>query len=435
MQGDSIGRAERGASMRVALLAPLYEPVPPRLYGGTERVVSWLAEALVARGHDVTLFASGDSRTSARLEPVVERGLRLDDSAPHDATVLHLWAAEQVRRRARDFDIIHSHIDCLGLCALRGAAAPVVSTLHGRLDLGRLPELHAAYRAHLVSISMAQRGPVQEADWVANVYHGLPLAEYRFSGEPGDFAVFVGRFSPEKRPDVAIRVARRAGVPLVIAAKLDPSDRAYFDDVVRPLLRGPGVEFIGEVDQATKIDLLGRAAVLLFPILWPEPFGLAMIEAMACGTPVVARRCGSIPEVIEPDVTGIICDDDDQLVEAVVRARLLDRAACRREVERRFSAVRMAQSYEMVYRRLTAARSRRHDARSSLHHHHLDRARAAHDVHAHVAGMAAELEIDAARPDPEPVDAEPVEPVGEDGAHQLDGGRGGLHAQAKARAQ
>ena len=342
--------------MRVALLAPLIESVPPLLYGGTERVVSWLTEALVARGHDVTLFASGDSQTRAELVPVVPRALRLEGNRLRDDVALHLMQAELCRRRARDFDVVHTHIDHLAFSALRGADVPVVATLHGRLDLEGLAPLHQLYRGPLVSISDAQRAPMPRANWVATIHHGLPVADYTYSAQGGDFVLFLGRISPEKRPDLAIRVARAAGVPIVLAAKVDAADQRYHDDVVAPLLRAPGVEFVGEVDDAQKIELLGRARALLFPIAWPEPFGLVMIEAMACGTPVVATRWGSIPEVIEDGVTGRVCDDEEALVRALAEVRSIDRAACRLAVERRFSSARMAASYEDVYARLTSPR-------------------------------------------------------------------------------
>ena len=385
--------------MRIALLAPLAEAVPPRLYGGTERVVHWLTEGLLARGHEVTLFASGDSRTRARLVPVVERALRLDPSDLREDVALHLLEAELCRLAVDEFDVVHSHIDYLAFNVLRGLPACTVTTLHGRLDLDGLAALYEHHDGALVSISDAQRVALPRARWVATVHHGLMLDDYRFAPAGGSFLLFLGRMSPEKRPDVAIRVARRAGIPIVLAAKLEPQQRAYFDDAVAPLLREPGVDFIGEVDDARKVDLLGQARALLFPVLWPEPFGLAMIEAMACGTPVVARRCGSIPEVVEDGVTGFVCDDDDQLVEAVARAHEIDRAACRRSVEQRFSNGRMAADYEALYDSLLAASA--HNGRDdSLAHRHHDGARPFEDVDTHIRGVSPHPEIDLTGSDP-----------------------------------
>jgi glycosyltransferase involved in cell wall biosynthesis len=379
--------------LRIALLAPLMESVPPRLYGGTERVVHWLAEGLIDRGHEVTLFASGDSSTRARLVPVVERALRLDPRELRDPVALHLLEAEMCRDRFAEFDVVHSHIDYLAFGAFRGLPVPVVATLHGRLDIDGLDRVHQAYRAPLVSISNAQRAPMPAARWAATIYHGLPLDGIRFDPEGGDYAVFLGRMSREKRPDVAIEVARRAGIRLVLAAKVDPFDGDYFEQEIEPLLAQPGVDFIGEVDDERKQALLGKARALLFPVSWPEPFGLAMVEAMACGTPVIACRCGSVPEVIDHGVTGFICDDDDELVGALARAHELDRAACRRVVERRFGRERMAAEYEMLYRRLIARAEPAPWTQGprSLHHDHVDRADPIEHVDADVVRVASEL--------------------------------------------
>jgi glycosyltransferase involved in cell wall biosynthesis len=341
--------------MRIAQLAPLTESVPPRLYGGTERVVSWLTEALVARGHDVTLFASGDSVTSARLVPVGDRALR---GGTGDPLASHVTMVAMAKERADQFDVVHAHVDFIPFLAFDGARPALVSTLHGRLDLPWLPPVFRQFRtAPLVSISDAQRRPVPDANWVATVHHGLPIAGYPVGDGRGGYMLFLGRMSPEKRPDAAIALARRAGVRLLLAAKVDDVDREWFTRVVEPMLSQPGVEFIGEVDEHTKQALLCDARAMLFPIDWPEPFGLAMIEAMACGAPVITRRCGSTPEVVADGVTGFVCDDDDAIVDAIRRIDTIDRQACRRRVEERFAVDRMAEAYEQVYEGLLAARS------------------------------------------------------------------------------
>lgn len=341
--------------MRIAQLSPLFESVPPQLYGGTERVVSWLTEELVRRGHEVVLFASGDSSTAADLVPVVGRALRLGEGM--DAIRAHMLQIGMVQRRAGEFDVIHSHIDLLGFPAFRRGDPPLLTTMHGRLDLPGMPDLLRVFQRHaLASISDAQRAPAPQANWAGTVYHGLPLDEFPFAPVGGDFLVFLGRMSPEKRPDVAIRLARRAGVRLVLAAKVDRADREYFESVVRPLLSEPGIEFIGEVDERGKVALLREARALLFPILWPEPFGLAMIEALACGAPVLTRRCGSTAEVIDDGVSGFVCDDDESLLAAIGRIDEIDRRACRAAVETRFSAARMARDYECIYRHLQTSR-------------------------------------------------------------------------------
>ena len=339
--------------MRIAQVAPLAESVPPGRYGGTERVVSWLTEELVRRGHEVTLFAAGTSRTSATLVPVVDRPVRCG-AAEYDLLAWHCLQAGLTHSRAGEFDIVHLHLDALGLAAGRGTEAPVLSTMHGRLDGPGTTELLAHYDDHpLVSISRSQRAPARTATWAANIYHGLPLDRYTPGPGDGGYLVFLGRMSPEKRPHVAIDSAVRAGAGLILAAKVDHADRPYFEEVVRPRLAHPRIEFAGEIDEVAKGDLLRHAAALLFPILWPEPFGLAMVEAMACGTPVITRRCGSTPEIVTDGHDGFVCDDDDALVEAIGRVGELDRAVCRRSVEERFSVERMTAEYERLYRALT----------------------------------------------------------------------------------
>ncbi|HEV8638900.1 MAG TPA: glycosyltransferase family 4 protein [Chloroflexota bacterium] len=352
--------------MRIAQAAPPFEPVPPKTYGGTERVVHTLTEELVRRGHEVTLFASGDSRSSATLFPVVDQALwhrdpPYDDLAPFWSLVIgKLW------RRLDDFDVVHSHLDCFAFPFARAAPRPVVTTLHGRLDL---PELQPVYREFadvpLVSISDAQRRPVARANFVATVYHGIDLHEYELHRRPGEYLAFLGRVSPTKGLDVAIRVARRVGMPLKIAARLPlpdgyvpdaKRDAEYYENVVKPLLAGPDVEFVGEVGGREKCEFLGNAAALLFPISWPEPFGLVMPEALACGTPVIALRHGSVPEVLAHGQTGFVCDDEDGMVEAIGRLGELDRAHCRAEAERRFSPSAMAAAYERVYEQLVFPR-------------------------------------------------------------------------------
>ena len=342
--------------MRIAHVAPLYERVPPRLYGGTERIVSFLVEEQVRRGWDVTLFASGDSRTGASLVAPVARALRLDAGAG-DQLAPHVVELSQAFDRAGEFDLVHCHVDYLAFPFSRLVATPTVHTLHGRLDLPHTRAVLGYFDdVPLVSISDAQRRPVQDLAlaWAGTVHHGLPLDTYPVGSGRGGYLAFLGRISPEKRPDLAIRAARRAGLPLRIAAKVDAVDRAYFEQEIEPLLADPLVEYVGEIGDAEKPAFLGEAAALLFPIDWPEPFGLVMIEALACGTPVIARRCGSVPEVIAPGCTGFIADTVDDLAQAIRRLDRIDRAACRRDAEARFSVARMADGYESVYERLEA---------------------------------------------------------------------------------
>ena len=344
------------AAMKIAQVAPLAEAVPPKLYGGTERVVAYLTDALVELGHDVTLFASGDSATKATLAPVWPRSLRLDPEIKDHFAPLCMQL-EMVARRAREFDVIHWHVDYSSYPLLRRIATPSVTTLHGRLDLPELPALYKVFGdIPVVSISNSQRTPLPEANFIATVLHGLPQTLLgRGAGDAG-YLAFLGRISPEKAPDAAIRIAVRAGMPLKIAAKVDRVDREYFDSVVKPLLKHADVEFIGEIGEDQKQEFLGNAAGLLFPIAWREPFGLVMIEAMACGTPVIAVENGSVPEVLEDGVTGFIVRTEDQAVEAVRRIGTLDRVRIRGEFERRFTAQHMAQNYLKVYARLMQAR-------------------------------------------------------------------------------
>jgi glycosyltransferase involved in cell wall biosynthesis len=341
--------------MRIAQIAPLYESVPPRLYGGTERVVAHLADALTDLGHDVTLFASGDSHGRATLLPAREQALRLDPEGSCDLPA-HLVMLEEVLARADDFDILHFHTDCMQMPVFRHLATRTVTTLHGRLDLKDLAPFYARFMSFpLVSISDHQREPLRFANFVGTVHHGLPADLLSFTAEPaGGYLAFLGRISPEKRPDRAIEIATRAGLPLKIAAKVDKADEAYFREIVEPLLAHHLVEFIGEIGDADKPSFLGNAKALLFPIDWPEPFGLVMIEAMACGTPVVAFRCGSVPEVVDDGVTGFIVDDVDDAIRAVGQLDELDRHRVRATFELRFSAEAMAHSYLRLYERLLA---------------------------------------------------------------------------------
>lgn len=336
--------------MRIAQVAPLVEAVPPKLYGGTERIVSYLTEELVRSGHEVTLFASGDSCTSADLVACGERALRLDSSVLDPIPHMLIMLAE-VRRRAAEFDVLHFHIDLLHFPIFHDLAAHTLTTLHGRVDLPDLPRLYRYFpQFPLVSISNDQRRPLASANWIGTVYHGLPHELLEFTAAPrGNYLAFLGRMSPEKRPDRAIEIARRTGLPLRIAAKVDNADRQYFERTIAPLLDDPLVEFIGEIGEAEKSAYLGNALALLFPIDWPEPFGLVVIEAMACGTPVIAFPRGSVPEVIEDGVCGFIVESVEEAVKAVERLDRLDRGAIRARFEQRFSAARMARDYETLY--------------------------------------------------------------------------------------
>lgn len=344
--------------MKIAQIAPLAERCPPRLYGGTERIVSYLTEELVQQGHDVTLFASGDSKTCARLVPCSDVALRLNP-AVQDPLPYHVMMLEQVRRRADEFDVLHFHIDLIHYPLVAVFADRVVTTLHGRLDLPDLQPFYSMFSCHpLVSISEDQRRPMPPVNWAGTVYHGLPKDVLPFTENPkGSYLAFLGRISPEKRPDRAIEIAVRAGVPLRIAAKIDDADLGYWENTIAPMVASNrNVEFVGEIDERQKAEFLGNARALLFPIDWPEPFGLVMIEAMACGTPVIAFRCGSVPEVIDEGISGFVVDDLNQAVEAVQRIDSLDRAIVRATFERRFTVERMAEDYVAIYRKLSGLR-------------------------------------------------------------------------------
>ena len=340
--------------MKIAQIAPLYEAVPPKLYGGTERIVAYLTDALTDLGHDVTLFASADARTRATLVPVRDEAIRLDPAPLKSDLAAHLTMLHEVRRRADEFDILHFHVDLLHFPMFEDMADRTVTTLHGRLDLKDLPAAYWRWPGFpLVSISDYQRRPLRFARWLGTVQHGIPASLLPFSPRPaGGYLAFLGRISPEKRPDRAIEIAKRVGIPLKIAAKVDYADRAYFANEIRPLLDDPLIEYIGEIDDRHKAEFLGNAIALLFPIDWPEPFGLVMIEAMACGTPVIAWPCGSVPEVIENGVTGHIVDSEEAAVAAVGEVARIDRRRVRSIFERRFSAEVMAQHYTDLYLRL-----------------------------------------------------------------------------------
>jgi glycosyltransferase involved in cell wall biosynthesis len=343
--------------MKIAQVAPLIESVPPRLYGGTERIVSYLTEELVRLGHDVTLFGSGDSITSAELTPCCARALRLDPTV-RDVIPHFMLMIDEVRERADEFDILHFHIDLFHFPLFRALAARTLTTLHGRQDLGDLKPFYSRFGdMPLVSISNDQRKPLPHANFVATIHHGIPADLHRPSFEPGDYLAFLGRISPEKRPDRAIKIARAAGIPLKIAAKVDKVDEDYFRNDILPLIEGSGVEFIGEINEREKTKFLGEAAALLFPVDWPEPFGLVMIEAMACGTPVLAFRGGSVPEVIDDGVTGKVVDSEEEAIAALPVILSYDRRAVRNRFEKRFTAARMAKDYAGIYRQLLRMRS------------------------------------------------------------------------------
>jgi glycosyltransferase involved in cell wall biosynthesis len=335
--------------LHIAQVAPLYESVPPKLYGGTERVVSYLSDELVRRGHEVTLFASGDSTAALAIEAIRPVSLRAAGLVPWGNS-LHLPMLSEVFEHSARFDLIHCHVDYWSFPFSRMVRTPTLTTLHGRLDI---PELFDVYRYYsdtpVVSISNAQRDPLPELNWVGTVHHGLPDQQLRFNPGCGKYLAFLGRIAPEKRVDLAIEIARRVQIPIKIAAKVDPTDKEYFDNQIRPLLGMDGIEFIGEIGEPQKSDFLGNAIALVFPVDWPEPFGLVMIEALACGTPVIARPCGSVPEVLRDGVTGLLGSSLEELVAAVHRISAIPRQQCRAEFEARFTAAVMAANYEQIY--------------------------------------------------------------------------------------
>lgn len=350
--------------LRVAQIAPLYERIPPKLYGGTERVVSYITEELVRRGHEVTLFASGDSITGARLQAGCPQALRLMGRPELGAFLQFPMLSDVFEDGAERFDVVHSHIDYWAFPFARLSGLPTVATMHGRLDIDDLKPVYRRYQSMpLVSISDAQRAPLSFMNWVSTIHHGLPRDLLRFNPKPGKYLAFLGRISPEKRPDIGIKVAREAGIPFKIAAKVDVVDREYFETVIKPLLSPPDVEYIGEISETEKSEFLGNALALLFTIDWPEPFGLAMIESMACGTPIIARSCGSVPEIVNPGVTGFIANEVDELVSAARRVGSLSRERCRQEFEKRFTVETMIDNYERVYRQLIEEAAQRRRSR------------------------------------------------------------------------
>ena len=346
--------------MRIAQIAPLYEAVPPRLYGGTERVVAYLCDALVGLGHDVTLFSSGDAQTEADIVPVRDQAIRLDAAPLKSDLAAHLAMLHEVKRRASQFDVLHFHVDMIHFPLFEAMAAKTVTTIHGRLDLKDLPKVFALWRQYpLVSISHSQRRPIPAANWIATVPHGVPATTYAVAPRPtADYLAFIGRISPEKRPEVAIELAKASGIPLKIAAKVDAVDRRYFEAQIEPLLDDPLIDFIGEIGDADKSEFIGNARALLFPIDWPEPFGLVMIEAFACVTPVIAWDRGSVREVIDHGITGFIVNDAASALAALDAVSALDRHRIRATFDRRFSASTMARNYLGVYTRLLQSRGR-----------------------------------------------------------------------------
>ena len=348
--------------MKIAQISPLCEAVPPVAYGGTERVVAYLTDALLDLGCDVTLFASADSSTRARSIPMRDCAIRLDTNGLKSETAAHLAMLKQIRERAHEFDVLHFHLEHLHFPVFEQLAHRTVTTLHGRLDFKDYPAFYRSWAQYpLISISHSQRAPLADANWLGNVHHGLPLAAFPFKPVPaGEYLAFLGRISPEKRPHLAIELALKAGIPLKIAAKVDDADRDYFEESIRPLLGNPQIEFVGEIDESEKLPFLRGALAMLFPIDWPEPFGLVMIEALACGTPVIAWNAGSVPEVIDDGITGRIVECEQDALEAIEWARSADRPLIRQTFERRFSSHAMARRYLELYRKLL--RLRHHDA-------------------------------------------------------------------------
>jgi glycosyltransferase involved in cell wall biosynthesis len=339
--------------MRIAQISPLCESVPPQLYGGTERVVSFLTEELVKQGHEVTLFGSGDSQSAATLVPMCQTALRLQGKQVVDPIAYHTRMMELVAQQAPEFEILHFHTDYLQFPLLRRTAVPAITTEHGRLDAADLKTLFSEFwDMRVVSISNAQQAPLKEANWVGNIYHGLPIDLYAANLKPDTYLAFLGRMSPEKRVDRAIKIAKAAGRRLKIAAKIDPNEQDYFDREIKHLLEDPLIEFVGEIGEDEKQEFLGKAAALLFPIDWPEPFGLVLIEAMACGTPVIAYPFGSVPELIEDGQIGFLVKDIAEAVAAVHRIAEIDRRTCRQVFERHFTATRMAAEYVELYRQV-----------------------------------------------------------------------------------
>ncbi|MBI1891841.1 MAG: glycosyltransferase family 4 protein [Burkholderiales bacterium] len=341
--------------MKIAQVSPLFERVPPRAYGGTERVISYLTEELVRQGHEVTLFASGDSITQAKLISSTEKSMR-PQAGDNSWMAYHIIQMEQLAELANQFDVIHFHTDYLHFPLARRLATPHVTTLHGRLDLPELLPLYRHFPTNpLVSISDSQRKPLNFANWQGTVHHGLPPNLYSFAREHGEYFLFIGRVSPEKRIDRAIEIAQKCGMRLYIGAKVDCADEAYFIESIKPLLKFPGIEFIGEIGESEKRELLEHATALLFPIDWPEPFGLVMIEALCCGTPVIAYRNGSVPEILEDGVNGFVVTNQEEAVSAGQRIQMIDRKNCRASFEKRFTAERMAQAYLEIYRKVIDA--------------------------------------------------------------------------------
>jgi glycosyltransferase involved in cell wall biosynthesis len=338
--------------VRIAQVAPLYERVPPKYYGGTERIVSCLTDELVRQGHDVTLFASGDSITQAKLISVCDEALRLN-SKYTDPILYHMLLAERAAQRADEFDFIHFHLTYLHYPIAKRLATPHATTVHGRIDLPEYVPLYHEYSdMPVISISDSQRAPLPWLNWQGTVYHGIPDEMFSCRAEPGKYLAFLGRFSPEKRADRAIEIAKRSGIPLKIAAKVENTDLEYFETVIKPLLNDPLIEYIGEIAEEEKQEFLSDAYAQIFPIDWPEPFGLVMIEALACGTPTIAFRCGSVPEIIDDGVTGFIVDSVEEAIESLKRIPKLSREKCRQVFEERFSASRMVKDYLSIYARI-----------------------------------------------------------------------------------